>query len=130
MRTIRFFPSTGGSPGAPLIESELFGYVKGFTGANRSKDACWFREGGTLFLDEIGELTLDLQAKLLRSLQKRRCARSARRTSCPSGAHRRRTNRDLASIVEKGTSARICLSPERGQPALPSLRDRRETFLC
>ncbi|MHB1015179.1 MAG: sigma-54-dependent transcriptional regulator, partial [Desulfurivibrionaceae bacterium] len=56
-----------------LLESELFGHVKGaFTGAVSSRKGCFqSAAGGTLFLDEIGELRLDLQAKLLRAIQER-----------------------------------------------------------
>jgi len=56
-----------------LLESELFGYVKGaFTGAQQSKiGRVQFANGGTLFLDEIGDMKGSLQAKLLRVIQER-----------------------------------------------------------
>src|SRR6266478_1297883 len=68
-----FIPVDCGSLVPTLMESELFGYVKGaFTGANRSKEGLLaIADGGTVFLDEIGELPLDLQAKLLRALQEK-----------------------------------------------------------
>src|SRR5687768_2798239 len=61
-----FIPVDCGSLVPTLIESELFGYVKGaFTGANRSKEGLLaIASGGTVFLDEIGELPVDMQAKL------------------------------------------------------------------
>ncbi len=60
-----------GAIGETLIESELFGYEKGaFTGANKQKiGLIESADGGTLFIDEIGELSLDLQTKLLRVLE-------------------------------------------------------------
>jgi two-component system response regulator HydG len=99
-------PVDCGSLVPTLVESELFGYIKGaFTGANHSKDGLLVAAGnGTVFLDEIGELTLDLQAKLLRALQEREVR--------PVGATHRvpikarilaATNRDLAGMVEKAT---------------------------
>jgi DNA-binding NtrC family response regulator len=125
-----FLPVDCGSLVPTLIESELFGYVKGaFTGANRSKDGLLISaEGGTVFLDEIGELSLDLQAKLLRALQEKEVR--------PVGASHRvpikarivaATNRDLAAMVEKGTFRKdLFYRINVVNLRLPSLRDRRE----
>ncbi|MEE8185282.1 MAG: sigma-54 dependent transcriptional regulator [Thermodesulfobacteriota bacterium] len=70
-REALFLPVNCGAFPHNLIESELFGYVKGaFTDATRNKDGLFHEaDGGTLFLDEIGELSKDLQVKLLRVLQ-------------------------------------------------------------
>jgi DNA-binding NtrC family response regulator len=68
-----FIPVYCGVLPATLLESELFGYVKGaFSGAVRSKEGLLLRAGGgTVFLDEIGEMSPQLQARLLRALQER-----------------------------------------------------------
>ena len=69
----RFVPVDCGAIPDDLLESELFGHVKGaFTSALRDKDGLFkMAEGGTLFLDEIGELSLNLQAKLLRAIEEK-----------------------------------------------------------
>ena len=69
-----FVPVNCGAISPELLESELFGHLKGaFTGAHRGRDGLFsFADGGTLFLDEIGEMPLAMQAKLLRVLETRR----------------------------------------------------------
>ena len=104
-----FIPVDCGSLVPTLIESELFGYVKGaFTGAVQSRDGLLaIAEGGTVFLDEVGELPVDLQAKLLRAIQEREIR--------PVGSTKRitinvrilaATNRDLEQAVAQGTFRR------------------------
>jgi len=100
-----FIPVDCGSLVPSLIESELFGYVKGaFTGANRSRIGLLAAaEGGTVFLDEIGEIPLDLQARLLRSLQEKEIRPQGSNQAVPINARiLAATNRDLAAMVESG----------------------------
>jgi DNA-binding NtrC family response regulator len=125
-----FLPVDCGSLVPTLIESELFGHVKGaYTGANRAKDGLLVAaESGTVFLDEIGELTLDLQAKLLRALQEREVRPVGATHTLPIKARIvAATNRDLASMVEKGTFRKdLFYRLNVVNLRLPSLRDRRE----
>jgi DNA-binding NtrC family response regulator len=88
-----------------LLESELFGHVKGaFTGAVRDKKGKFeLAEGGTIFLDEISEISTKLQAKLLRVLQEKEFERVGGETTIPMKARIiAATNQDLASLVESG----------------------------
>jgi transcriptional regulator with GAF, ATPase, and Fis domain len=87
------------------MESEFFGHEKGaFTGATQRREGCFaLADGGTIFLDEVGELSLDLQAKLLRVLQEGEF-------TPVGGSHLRKvnvrviaaTNRDLKKAIREG----------------------------
>jgi len=88
----------------PLLESELFGHVRGaFTDAHAARKGLFLQAtGGTLFLDEIGELPLALQAKLLRALQTRKLRPVGGNDEVPFDVRLIvATNRDLESAVEE-----------------------------
>jgi len=137
-RSIHFMGPRREKPFAPvdcsalvptLIESELFGYVKGaFTGAVHNKHGLLeAASGGTLFLDEIAELPTDLQAKLLRALQEREIK--------PVGSTERvginvrviaATNRDLESAIRSGSFRQdLYFRLNVVQIKIPPLRDRK-----
>jgi two-component system response regulator HydG len=125
-----FIPVDCGSLVPTLIESELFGYVKGaFTGANRSKDGLLVAaEGGTVFLDEIGELPLDLQAKLLRALQEKEVRPVGATQAVPINARiLAATNRDLGVMAEQGRFRKdLYYRLNVVNLKIPSLRDRKQ----
>ncbi|MFZ2088160.1 MAG: sigma 54-interacting transcriptional regulator [Desulfobaccales bacterium] len=113
-----------------LIESELFGHVKGaFTGAVSHKVGRFeMAQGGTLFLDEIGDLKPELQAKLLRVLETRVFERVGGNRPIPLEARViAATSRNLAQEVRRGRFRMDLLYRLRTVPFyLPPLRERRE----
>ncbi|MEW8399798.1 MAG: sigma-54 dependent transcriptional regulator [Candidatus Thiodiazotropha sp.] len=129
-RSGSFVPVNCGAMTAELLESELFGHVKGaFTGAHLSRDGLFtYANGGTLFLDEIGEMPLSMQAHLLRALEER--------TIRPVGSNREvpvdvriiaASNRDLEQEVRSGDFRedlyyRLNVLSLR----IPALRERKE----
>ena len=128
-----FFAVDCGTLGGNLLESELFGYVRGaFTGADRDKDGIFkMAHGGTVFLDEISNISLEVQSKLLRFLESREFL--------PLGASTVEkvdlrvilaTNRDLKEMVNEGAFRedfyyRIFVYPIM----LPPLRERKSDII-
>ena len=115
---------------AELMESELFGHIKGsFTGAVRDKEGLFqIADGGTLFLDEVAELPLHMQVKLLRAIQEKRIRPigAAEETEVDvrliSASHR-----DIAQMVSDGLFRQdLFYRIHVIELAMPPLRERRE----
>ncbi|KPK90252.1 hypothetical protein AMJ80_08660 [bacterium SM23_31] len=112
-----------------LLESELFGYEKGaFTGAYKTKIGCFeAAEGGTIFLDEIGNISPDVQVRLLRVLQERIISRLG--STKPQKVDVRviaATNTNLENAIKKGTFRKDLYYRLNVIPIiLPQLKQRR-----
>jgi transcriptional regulator with GAF, ATPase, and Fis domain len=119
-----------GAVAGTLIESELFGHEKGaFTGAVAARQGAFeLAAGGTIFLDELGELSLDLQPKLLRVLEQRELRRvGGQKTIKVDIRVIAATRKDLRSEVEKGKFREDLYFRLNVVPiTAPSLRERRE----
>jgi len=113
-----------------ILESELFGHVKGaFTGADRDREGVFeYADGGTLFLDEIGDMSMPMQAKLLRVLESGELVRVG--ANAPRTVDVRllsATNHDLQELIDAGGFREDLYYRIRGaQIHLPPLRERRD----
>ena len=126
----RFVPLNCSAIPRELAESTLFGHVRGaFTGASTSRKGCFeLAGGGTLFLDEIGDMPLELQAKLLRTLE------DGRFTPVGEGEEKQvdvrvlaATNADLQSKISEGTFREdLYYRLARFPVDVPALRERKE----
>jgi DNA-binding NtrC family response regulator len=125
-----FIPVDCGSLVPTLIESELFGHVRGaFTGAIHPKDGLLaIAEGGTVFLDEIGDLPVDLQAKLLRAIQEKEIRPVGSVKCVPINVRiLAATNRNLEQAVAEGTFRRdLYFRLNVLTIRVPPLRERRQ----
>jgi sigma-54 specific flagellar transcriptional regulator A len=129
-RKAAFIPLNCGAIPAELLESELFGHEKGaFTGALTSRPGRFeLAEGGTLFLDEIGDMSLDMQVKLLRVLQERTFERvGSNKTRVANvriiaATHRNLEERILKNRFREDLYYRLNVFPI----VMPPLRNRRE----
>ena len=117
----------------PLLESELFGHLKGaFTGATSSKEGLFeAADGGTIFLDEIGSMPLSIQGKLLRVLQERELRKVGGTETCSVNVRvLAACNDNLETMIEQGTFRedlyyRLSVIPIE----IKALRERREDIL-
>ena len=113
-----------------LIESELFGHMKGsFTGAVKDRAGKFEQaDGGTLFLDEIGDMSLDAQTKVLRALQESEITRVGSDKSVKVNVRViAATNKDLKHEIERGTFGEDLYHRLNVIPIhVPKLEDRRE----
>jgi len=128
-RHLPFVPIDCGALSSTLIESELFGHVRGaFTGANQNRSGLLVAGGkGTVFLDEIAELPVELQSKLLRAIQEREVR--------PVGSNQRMpleariiagTNQHLEGAITRGTFRKdLFFRLNVVSIKLPPLRDRK-----
>lgn len=116
-----------------LLESELFGHAKGsFTGAQDKKVGLFEEaENGTLFLDEIGDLSLQLQAKLLRVLQEKKIKRVGENQYRPINCRViSATHKDLVTEIQQGRFREDLYFRLNVIPiSIPSLRERKEDLI-
>ncbi|UCH33727.1 MAG: sigma-54-dependent Fis family transcriptional regulator [Armatimonadota bacterium] len=125
-----FVPVACAALSSDLLESELFGHEKGaFTGAIAQKPGRFeLADGGTLFLDEIGDISMNLQLKLLRAIQEREFERvGGTRTVHVDVRLIAATNRDLEAAVNSGAFREdLYYRLQVVEIHLPPLRDRNE----